>query len=193
MDKIYRGWTIKLNDRMHFEISGVPEGLEDREGMLRSTYETYFQVTTAIDHAMELEKKRAAGHFTLKLPGVSLDGLPFVCKGINRTQRTLLGRPERPSSGIYKTPLSSDNMWPDVPWIRERLALRRQLFDEIDRIDDQLRPFAIAPTKSGYGRVPTENYEGYIEDLKKRHAEMTAKAEAHADVKAAARELLDAG
>lgn len=190
MDKIYRGWTVKVTAAMTFEIAGVPAGLEEREGMLRNVYDTYSKATAAIDHAMNLEKKRAAGRFTLKLAAVSLEGLPFTCTGINRTQRTFLGKPERPAPGVYVTPLSRDNLWPDVPWVRELLEQRQRLLDQISGLDDRLRPFEIAPAPRGFGRVPPELYEDYIEDLKKRYHGKVLSAQAAIDIQMAARELL---
>jgi hypothetical protein len=163
--KAYKGYTIKLNSFMSFEVSGP--------GIVKSTYDddyivfqSYDQATRAIDNLVKTLAAQARVASKLALPVVTKGGLQVNLTGINVRERRL--------NGVHR---DENEVYPAVPWLVDLLVEAGRLQVRRDAIMAQARKYRISTTRPGYGIYHSdEQYDEAINELKAEHDKVTALA-----------------
>ena len=164
--KQYRGYSIKLNARMQFEVSGpgIEKGKFDDDYIV---FQSYDQASLAIDKLVKTLSKQKRVASELALAVVTKGGLQASITGINIRERRI--------NGVHR---DENEVYPAVPWLVALLEEAGRLQVRRDAILAQAKPYRINTARSGYGIYrDDDSYTEAIIELKKDYAKASAAAQ----------------
>lgn len=176
IQKEHRGFTIKLNDRMKFEIVAASDDLKEAfcSKYGNESFDSYEEATSKIDNAIAMRERQKKTVAKTSIPALNREGEAVTLRGISGT-----------NSEILTTPASSGEVYPALNWIaalaQERAAIRARM----EEISKTLRPFEISRSR-GYGRLSAQVYDQAMTNLVDEIGKKTEAATAAAPKAAAA-------
>jgi len=148
--------TITLNKYMMFEIKGP---------VLNGEHAASFSsAKEKIEEAIKQHNAQKRTMNRLALPVLTDTGMPTVFRGFHaRTGDVLLGAKEYSKYG---------HLFPDVPWLKEKLVKRGELRKAVEAIDNEVKVYALRLSHDRY-----LNYDDSIAKAEKEIAEKTSQAQ----------------
>lgn len=161
------GHTIQLTPTWTFCVTGPEMSGFRGEGY---TYPTYTEAVAAINKAVELKAKTKALNYSRII--LDSDGALITTIGFNRSDGDLK---------LAGNARSGRVVFPNVPWLAEKLKHRAKLAAEINDIDDEIQDFAVRATHRVYRGLSADEYnkrlQAFDAELDKATAGAVAKGE----------------
>lgn len=137
-------------------------------------YESFDKVTETIDRKLAAETKLKLSGLKVELPVYTTHGQLLTIVGINRSDGTFMFKEKGEKA------YDGGAVYPVLPWLEKLLGRRREVADELRKIDKQLDGLGITSRHGYYGRIDVERYEERIKALQENHATALKSAERRA-------------
>jgi len=152
MNQTYNGHEIQVTKEMRFDVVG-----EDRN------FASYLEATEFIDKIAKVKQSKAKEKLSLEV--LTESGTVEHITGVHMNKRSFLGISKIRELFGERT----QDVYPNVPWVKLCLARFKQLNDELGTLKKQLDTHEIRLLLR-YGRIDPEDYQGVIDALKVTHA-----------------------
>lgn len=158
----YKDHTISLMDDWRFKVEGPTAS-----GNAHDAFSSLNAARDAIDARVDALAKQKKTEATMSVGMLDDNGLPVAVRGVHSGHGVLLGAGR------------SRFVYPNVPWLKEKLVLMGELERQVATLKKETAPFAIS-SRVTYGRIEADRYGEVVARLLKSIEDREAAAKAKA-------------
>lgn len=157
---VHKGRTVTLDTDFRFKVTGP--------GFEETSADNYFDSADKARAAIDRDETAAAqaSKHKVSLAMITEAGERCVVTGLNRGNRRFLG-----------APTDATTLFPDVEWIRSVLAERNELRAKVEVLSKRLVGLSLRNGSVGYGKIESENYKRFLEQVETEYGQKLAGAQ----------------